>query len=65
MSPDDAASLRGKSVGMVLGYGYPGIGSWMEHHRMVRNDAQSEEIALEKLLLGRVDSVVVGESIAR
>jgi polar amino acid transport system substrate-binding protein len=63
--PNTAGSMPGRSVGMVLGYVYPGIDDWIASHGLVRNDALSEDVNLEKLRLGRVDCAVVAESVAR
>ena len=57
-----AASLR---VGVTLGYVYPGIDEWIARHGVQRSDAPSEEKNLDKLVLGRVDAVVVTESVLR
>lgn len=59
------AGAPGRSVGMVLGYVYPGIDEWVSRQGLVRNDAPSEDVNLEKLRLGRVDCVVAAESVAR
>ncbi len=58
-------SLAGKSIGLTLGYVYPGIDDWIERHGLLRQDAMSEEINLEKLRRGRIDCVAVSESAAR
>jgi polar amino acid transport system substrate-binding protein len=65
VSPNAPASLVGASVGVTLGYHYPGIDSWLLTARMVRSEGPSDEKNLEKLLLGRVDCVIVAESMAR
>lgn len=65
VSPDAPASLVGASVGLTLGYAYPGIDAWLSGTRMVRSEGPSDEKNLEKLLLGRVDCVIVAESMAR
>lgn len=64
MSPAQGA-LAGKSIGLTLGYVYPGIDDWIERHGLLRQDAISEEINLEKLRRGRIDCVAVSESAAR
>ncbi|MES2257165.1 MAG: transporter substrate-binding domain-containing protein [Pseudomonadota bacterium] len=58
-------SLSGRSAGMVLGYNYPDLEPWMREQNLVRNDAASEDINLEKLRLGRVDCVITIESVVR
>jgi polar amino acid transport system substrate-binding protein len=62
---DAQGALAGKSIGLTLGYVYPGIEEWIERHGLVRQDAMSEEINLEKLRRGRIDCVAVSESVAR
>src|SRR5262249_16153581 len=61
----DSGGLVGKSIGLTLGYVYPGVDAWIRQHGLQRADALSEEINLEKLRLGRVDCVAVAESGAR
>lgn len=58
-------ALNGHTVGMALGYSYPDLEAWMREQGLVRSDAISDDNNLEKLRLGRVDSVMVAESIAR
>lgn len=65
VGPDAPASLAGASVGVTLGYQYSGIDAWIARARMVRSEGSSDEKNLEKLLLGRVDCVIVAESMAR
>ncbi|WP_371868241.1 substrate-binding periplasmic protein [Pseudoduganella rivuli] len=65
IDPNAAVSVSGRSIGLVLGYVYPGIDEWIARYGLVRNDALSEDINLEKLRLGRVDCVAVAESVAR
>ncbi|HEX8610962.1 MAG TPA: transporter substrate-binding domain-containing protein [Telluria sp.] len=65
VTPDAPAGLVGASVGVTLGYHYPGIDAWLAGSRMVRSEGPSDEKNLEKLLLGRVDCVIVSESMAR
>ncbi|RSZ56062.1 transporter substrate-binding domain-containing protein [Massilia atriviolacea] len=64
VSPDAPASLVGASVGVTHGYAYPRIDAWLSASRMVRSEGPSDEKNLEKLLLGRVDCVIVAESMA-
>lgn len=65
VSPDAPASLVGASVGVTLGYYYPGIDAWIAGAGMVRSEGPSDEKNLEKLMRGRVDCVIVAESMAR
>ena len=65
LQPDVQGSLAGKSIGLTLGYVYPGIDEWIRGHGLLRQDAMSEEINLEKLRRGRIDCVAVSESVAR
>lgn len=65
LDPSVAGSMSGRSIGMVLGYVYPDLDDWIARLGLVRADAKSEEINLEKLRLGRVDCVAVAESVAR
>jgi polar amino acid transport system substrate-binding protein len=58
-------TLSGRSIGLTLGYVYPGIDDWIQRHGLLRQDAMSEEINLEKLRRGRIDCVAVSESTAR
>ena len=65
LQPDVPGALSGKSIGLTLGYVYPGLEEWIERHGLLRQDAMSEEINLEKLRRGRIDCVAVSESVAR
>lgn len=58
-------ALAGRSVGMVLGYSYPDLESWIRRQGLIRSDAPSDDKSLEKLQLGRVDSVAAAESVVR
>jgi polar amino acid transport system substrate-binding protein len=62
---DAPHSMRGRTAGLVLGYSYPGIETWINERGLVRSFAPSEETSLEKLTLKRVDSVIVSELVAR
>jgi polar amino acid transport system substrate-binding protein len=55
--------LAGRTVGLTLGYVYPGIDQWIAARGLVRNDTISEEKNIEKLLLGRVDCIVVSRTV--
>ncbi len=63
--PHDRRTLDGASVGITGGYVYPRIESWFAGARVQRRIGLSDEKNIEKLLLGRVDSVIVAESMAR
>ncbi len=65
VDPGVGGALAGKSIGLTLGYVYPGIDEWIRREGLLRADALSEEINLEKLRLGRIDCVAVAESVAR
>lgn len=65
LQPEVPGALSGKTIGLTLGYVYPGIDEWIQRHGLVRHDAMSEEINLEKLRRGRIDCVAVSESVAR
>ena len=58
-------TLSGRTLGMVLGYSYPDLADWLRQQGAIRTDALSDEHNLEKLRLGRVDSVVLAESVYR
>ncbi|HEX5341171.1 MAG TPA: transporter substrate-binding domain-containing protein [Duganella sp.] len=64
-TPGSTGVLAGRSVGMVLGYSYPDLAEWMRQQGVVRTDALSDEHNLEKLRLGRLDSVALAESVLR
>ncbi|HEY0062393.1 MAG TPA: transporter substrate-binding domain-containing protein [Telluria sp.] len=63
--PNTPATLRGASVGVTMGYVYPGLEHWFEHTGLQRSGGISDEKNIEKLLRGRVDCVIVSESMAR
>lgn len=65
MPPRDRRALAGASVGVTTGYVYPGLDDWFAAARLQRRGGVSDEKNLEKLLLGRVDCVIVAESMAR
>ncbi|WP_092280337.1 MULTISPECIES: transporter substrate-binding domain-containing protein [unclassified Duganella] len=64
-TPGTTGTLTGGSLGMVLGYSYPDLHEWMRQQGLVRADALSDEHNLEKLRLGRLDSVALAESVLR
>jgi polar amino acid transport system substrate-binding protein len=64
-SQANPGALAGRSVGMVLGYSYPDLEPWMRRQGLIRSDAPSDDKSLEKLQLGRVDSVAAAESVVR
>lgn len=55
----------GARMGVTLGYVYPQVDEWIAHHKFIRDEAPTEERNLDKLMLGRVDAVIVSESILR
>ncbi len=63
VNPGVVATLPGTTIGLTLGYVYPGIDQWIALNGLLRNDAQSEEKNIEKLLLGRVDCIVVSQTV--
>ena len=64
-TPGARGALAGRALGMVLGYSYPDLAEWMRQQDAVRTDALSDEHNLEKLRLGRLDGVVIAESVLR
>jgi polar amino acid transport system substrate-binding protein len=65
VDPERPSTLAGATIGLTLGYVYPGIDQWVAQHGMLRNDALSEEKNVEKLLLGRVDCIIVSQTVIR
>ena len=65
IDPHRRGTLRGASVGLTSGYVYPNIDAWFAGVRVLRRVGVSDEKNIEKLLLGRVDCVIVAESMAR
>jgi polar amino acid transport system substrate-binding protein len=65
VNPDLPATLAGATIGLTLGYVYPGIDQWIATHGLVRNDALSEEKNIDKLLLGRVDCIIVSQTVIK
>ncbi|MYM23092.1 transporter substrate-binding domain-containing protein [Duganella sp. FT135W] len=64
-TPGATGMLTGRTLGMVLGYSYPDLEEWMHQQGVLRTDALSDEHNLEKLRLGRLDSVAIAESVLR
>ncbi len=58
-------SAPGARIGVTLGYVYPGVDEWIAQNKFARDDAPNEERNLDKLIRGRVDMVVVSESVYR
>ncbi|WP_426208368.1 substrate-binding periplasmic protein [Massilia sp. TWP1-3-3] len=58
-------AFAGASVGVTTGYVYPGLDDWFASAHLQRRDGASDEKNIEKLLLERVDCVIVAESMAR
>ena len=65
VNPQVPRTLHGASVGLTAGYVYPGLESWLAKSRLKASAGMGDEKNIEKLLLGRVDCVLVGEAIAR
>ena len=65
IDPQKPGTLSGASVGLTGGYVYPNIDAWFAGARVERRIGVSDEKNIEKLLLGRVDCVIVAESMAR
>lgn len=63
--PHDRRALAGATVGITTGYVYPGLDAWFSAAHLQRRAGVSDEKNIEKLLLGRVDCVIVAESMAR
>ncbi|MES2299166.1 MAG: transporter substrate-binding domain-containing protein [Pseudomonadota bacterium] len=59
---DERSGVR---VGVTMGYVYPMIDEWIARHGLTRDEAPTEERNLDKLMLGRVDAVIVAESVLR
>jgi polar amino acid transport system substrate-binding protein len=65
ITPDLGAGAKGGTVGITTGYVYPGLDEWFFRSHLQRSGGVSDEKNIEKLLLGRVDCVIVAESMAR
>ncbi len=65
VDPAVPATLSGTTVGLTLGYVYPGIDQWIALNGLLRNDAPSEQKNIDKLLLGRVDCIVVSQTVIK
>lgn len=52
-------------IGVTRGYVYPGIDEWIDQHKMLWDEALTEEGNLHKLMRDRIDAVVVSESVLR
>ena len=64
-NPLEQHTLAGATVGVTTGYVYPGLDDWFAKSGLLRKAGVSDEKNIEKLLLGRVDCVIVAESMAR
>ncbi|MES2015688.1 MAG: ABC transporter substrate-binding protein [Pseudomonadota bacterium] len=62
--PDGPRHSTG-SIGITVGYVYPGLDDWLVSSGLQSSIGASDEKNIEKLLLGRVDCVIVAESMAR
>ena len=65
VSPEPGTGRGGRTVGITTGYVYPGLDEWFFRSHLQRSGGVSDEKNIEKLLLGRVDCVIVAESMAR
>lgn len=65
ITPERGAGSAGGSVGITTGYVYPGLDDWFFRSRLQRSGGVSDEKNIEKLLLGRIDCVIVAESMVR
>jgi polar amino acid transport system substrate-binding protein len=55
----------GTRIGLTLGYVYPAVDEWIARDALVRDDAPTEQLNLDKLALGRVEMAVVTGSVFR
>ena len=58
------AALRGKRIGVVRGYQYPGFTRLFESGEIERYDTNGESQLLKMLLLGRLDQVIINKDLA-
>lgn len=65
VNPALPATLPGATIGLTLGYVYPGIDEWIDRHGLVRSGAVDEQRNIAKLLLDRTDCIVVSETVIR
>lgn len=61
----EAKGRAGRTIGITTGYVYPGLDDWFFRSGLQRSGGISDEKNIEKLLLGRVDCVLVSQSMAR
>jgi polar amino acid transport system substrate-binding protein len=65
MNPGLPSTLKGGSVGVTMGYVYPGLDDWFARSGLQTSAGLSDEKNIEKLLRERIDCVIVSESMAR
>ena len=65
MNPNHPGTLKGGTIGITMGYVYPGLDDWFFRSGLQRSGGLSDEKNIEKLLRGRIDCVIVSESMAR
>ncbi len=65
VTPEHGAGRGGATVGITTGYVYPGLDEWFFRLHLQRSGGLSDEKNIERLLLGRIDCVIVAESMAR
>ncbi|MDY7561043.1 transporter substrate-binding domain-containing protein [Pseudomonas sp. 10B1] len=60
-TPVDPKQLAKESVGTVLGYVYPTLQTLFNSHQLVREDARSQDLVLQKLIAGRYRYAVANQ----
>lgn len=65
VTPGPGLAHGGRTIGITTGYVYSGLDDWFFRSGLQRSGGISDEKNIEKLLLGRVDCVLVSESMAR
>ena len=65
VNPDLPPPRAGHTVGITPGYVYPDLDDWFFRLGLQRSGGISDEKNIERLLLGRVDCVIVSEAMAR
>lgn len=65
INPENGKARVGRTIGITTGYVYPGLDDWFFRSGLQRSGGISDEKNIERLLLGRVDCVLVSQSMAR
>ena len=60
--PQSIQDFRGKRVGCTLGYAYPEFDPDFKNGTILREDAPNESNNLQKLLVGRLDAIIIEET---